>query len=352
MKKEEVYISRKELYVLLFFVIVMFWLMHRLVIILFLTFIFAYLANSTLGFFARSALIRHYHKLFTALLFGLFITLMIILGIFIIPSSYKDTIALFQQIPSSFHVIDFIKTDILQQIPLLNQIDDQTINNFLVAQDLDKINIPDVTAKITAFFGIILTIFTDILVSFILAFFIVLEKRELQHFFEGIEKGPLGRYYLWIKPYVIVLADSFGKTFESQAVIALINSLLTIMGLYLFGFPYLLAMWFIVFIFSFVPVFGVIASSIPIMILGFIIGGFPMVLKVLLLIIVIHFIEAYFLNPHIYASRAKLPITLAFVALVIGEFVGGVWGLLLAIPTLYFLYNILVLGKVKWNITS
>lgn len=349
---KDISISRKEFYFIILFFVLLFFIIHRLFIILFLTFIFAYLANSTLGVFSQYKFVRLHHKLLTSIVFLLFITLMIIVGIIIIPSSYRDMVSLFQNIPSSFNVIDFIKNDIIQQIPLLNRIDDQTINNFLVAQDLDKINIPDVTARITALFGIILTIFVDILVSFILAFFIVLEKKELRYFFEGIEKGPVGRYYLWIKPYVIVLADSFGKTFESQAVIALINSLLTIIGLFFFGFHYLLAMWFIVFIFSFVPVFGVIASSVPIMILGFMTGGLSMVLEVLVLIIIVHFVEAYFLNPNIYASRAKLPITLAFVALVVGEFVGGVWGLLLAIPTLYFLYNVLVLGKVKWNIKN
>jgi predicted PurR-regulated permease PerM len=347
---KDIFITRKELYFIVGFFVLLFFVIHRLFIILFLTFIFAYLANSALGVLSRYKFIRLHHKLLTSIVFLLFITLMVILGIIIIPSSYRDMVSLFQNIPSSFNVIDFIKNDIIQQIPLINRIDDQTINNFLVSQDLAKINIPDITAKITAFFGVVLMIFIDILVSFILAFFIILEKKELQHFFEGIEKGPVGRYYLWIKPYFVVLADSFGKTFESQAVIALINSFLTIIGLYFFGFHYLLALWFIVFIFSFVPVFGVIVSSVPIMILGFVMGGFPMALQVLLLIIVVHFIEAYFLNPNIYASRAKLPITIAFVALVVGEFVGGVWGLLLAIPTLYFLYNILVLAKVKWNI--
>jgi predicted PurR-regulated permease PerM len=349
---KDISISHKELYIIIGLFIILFFIIHSLFIVLFLTFIFSYLANSALDVFSRYQFIRLHHKFLTSIVFLLFITLIIILGVIIIPSSYRDTVSLVRHIPPTFNVIDFIKNNIMQQIPLVNRIDGQTISNFLASQDLEKINIPDITAKITSFFGSILMIFIDILVSFILSFFIILEKKELQHFFTRIEKGPIGRYYLWIKPYFVVLADSFGKTFESQAIIALINSFLCTVGLYFLGFRHLLALWFLIFIFSFIPVFGVILSSIPIMIIGFIIGGFPMVLQVLVLIIIAHFIEAYFLNPNIYASRAKLPIAIAFIALVVGEFVGGVWGLLLAIPTLYFLYNILVLGKVKWNMKS
>ena len=343
-------IRRWELYIIITVLVIMATLLQKMFVIMLLTFIFSYLSSSILTLLKKTKLHIIPHKIQTFFLYILFIFLFTSFCFLIIPSAYRDTITIFKSVPESFNVNDFIKNDIIKNMPLTNQIDEQSITQFLHAQDISKISFGDITAKVTTVFGIISTVLIEIFISFILSFFIVFEQEELVQFFKNIEKGPIGRHYLWLKPFFSVLVHSFGKTFESQTLIALINSVLTIIGLYFFGFNYLLALWFIVFIFSFVPVFGMIVSTIPLVIIGFVKGGMMMVINVIILVALVHFLEAYFLNPHIYASKAKLPTTIAFVALVVGEFVAGVWGLLLAIPTLYFLYNIFVLEKVKWHV--
>ena len=149
-------------------------------------------------------------------------------------------------------------------------------------------NLPKISAALTGFFADTIGLFIKVIISFILAFFIILEKDESKKLLREIEKSSLiGNYYAWCKPYFIVLADSFGETFKSQAIIALLNATLTIIGLYFLGINYLYAFWFIVFIFGFIPVFGMVISSVPIMLVAFFVGGFALVLKVMVLILLI-----------------------------------------------------------------
>ena len=52
----------------------------------------------------------------------------------------------------------------------------------------------------------------------------------------------------------------------------------------------------------------------------------------LLWILAIHFLEGNFLNPKIMGDSAKIHPVLIIFALVVGEYVGGIFGALLAVP--------------------
>lgn len=60
---------------------------------------------------------------------------------------------------------------------------------------------------------------------------------------------------------------------------------------------------------------------------------------VLLWVTGVHFLEAYVLNPAIYAAHLHLHPLLVMTVLVMAEHSLGVWGLILAVPSTVFLLN-------------
>ncbi len=89
-------------------------------------------------------------------------------------------------------------------------------------------------------------------------------------------------------------------------------------------------------VFSFIPVFGSILSSVPIVAVALTSGphgfSFSTGLGTLGWIVGIHLLEANLLNPKIIGTAAKMhPVVVVF-ALMVGEETGGLIGALLAVP--------------------
>jgi predicted PurR-regulated permease PerM len=85
-------------------------------------------------------------------------------------------------------------------------------------------------------------------------------------------------------------------------------------------------------VFSLIPIFGTIISSIPIVLIAWATSGIELGALTLGWILLIHFIEANFLNPKIMGSASKIhPVVVVF-ALIAGENAYGIAGALLAVP--------------------
>jgi predicted PurR-regulated permease PerM len=89
---------------------------------------------------------------------------------------------------------------------------------------------------------------------------------------------------------------------------------------------------------SIVPIFGSILSSVPVVLVG-LTQNFWTALWVLLWILGIHQVEANLLNPKIIGVAAKLHPVLVIFSLLVGEHFYGIWGALLAVPTLSLLQS-------------
>lgn len=123
---------------------------------------------------------------------------------------------------------------------------------------------------------------------------------------------------------------------RGQLIICVVNAVLTTVGLLLFRVKYPLLLGMVAGVMSFIPVFGSILSSIPIVTVALASGpgGFSLStgLGVLAWIIGIHFLEANLFNPKIIGTAAKIhPVVVVF-ALLVGEETGGLIGALLAVP--------------------
>jgi predicted PurR-regulated permease PerM len=181
----------------------------------------------------------------------------------------------------------------------------------------------------------------NVFVASILSLFFMVEKDKLKEFFIQFETSKISMVYNYTKDFASNFLNSFGKVVQAQLIIAIVNSVLSTIALFLFHFPQVLGLGVMIFIFSLVPVAGTIASLIPLCIIAFTIGGFKTVFYILIFIAILHALESYVLNPRFMADKTELPVFIVFITLLISEHFMGVWGLLLGVPLLMFILDLL-----------
>lgn len=178
--------------------------------------------------------------------------------------------------------------------------------------------------------------------SFILSFFYTIELKQMYSFSSLFLTSELFSWlfediYYFGKKFV----NTFGVVLEAQFFIALCNTALTTICLMFMHMPQILALALMVFIFSLVPVAGVIISLIPLSMVGYSVGGISDVIYIIIMIIAIHALESYVLNPKFMSSRTELPIFYTFVVLMVSEKLFGTWGLIVGVPIFTFLLDIM-----------
>jgi len=145
------------------------------------------------------------------------------------------------------------------------------------------------------------------------------------------------------KDYGIVLKridTRLSGAIRGQVLICIINAVLTFPGLWFIGahsdatnlssYSALLSLQ--AGVLSMIPIFGVILSTVPMVVLALAQGSVGGALAVIAWISIIHAIEAYILNPNILGHSASMnPIIVVF-ALLAGKQFGGMLGALLAVP--------------------
>jgi len=124
---------------------------------------------------------------------------------------------------------------------------------------------------------------------------------------------------------------SLSGVVRGQITICLVNGTLTFIGLVIFGVKFAFLLATVALLFSLIPIFGTIISSVPIVLIG-LSQSWKTGLGMLLWIIGIHALEAYVLNPKIMGSAARIhPLVVAF-SLIAGERSFGLIGALFAVP--------------------
>ena len=120
---------------------------------------------------------------------------------------------------------------------------------------------------------------------------------------------------------------------RGQLVICAVNGVLSAIGFVIFDLKYWPVMALIAGVMSIIPIFGSILSTVPAVLIG-LTQSFFIAFWVLVWIILIHQVEANLLNPKIIGVAARLHPVLVVFVLIVGEHFFGLWGALLAVPTL------------------
>ncbi|WP_235872272.1 AI-2E family transporter [Siminovitchia acidinfaciens] len=181
----------------------------------------------------------------------------------------------------------------------------------------------------------------QVIIALILSLFFLLEKPRLKEFTSKFKESKLAPFYFEIEFFGKKFTRTFGKVIEAQFIIALVNTVLTIIALTIMGFPQLFVLAIMVFFLGLIPVAGVIISLIPLCLIAYTIGGFIKVVYVVVAITIIHAVEAYILNPKLMSAKTDLPVFYTFIVLIFSQNFFGVWGLIIGIPVFVFLLDVL-----------
>jgi predicted PurR-regulated permease PerM len=180
---------------------------------------------------------------------------------------------------------------------------------------------------------------SSFLLSLLFSFLIVLDLPKITRGVRGLANTRIGFIYNEVADNIAGFGRVLGRALEAQLLIAICNTILTAIGIWMLGLPNLLVLSTIVFICSFIPVAGTFISSTPICLLALQSGGVTSMLLAIGLITAIHALETYVLNPQIYGHHMHMNPVLVLIVLTIGGKLFGVWGLLLGIPIVNYVFR-------------
>jgi predicted PurR-regulated permease PerM len=180
------------------------------------------------------------------------------------------------------------------------------------------------------------------LLALLFSYLILIDLNRIKAGIARLRTSRVGDFYEEAAPPIARFGMLLGRAVEAQAAIAVVNTVLTLIGLLLLDIPLVAMLSVIVFVCSFVPVLGVFISTTPIVLVALNTGGPGLSLAAIGLVIVIHAIEAYVLNPIIYGRHLKLNPVLTLIILYVGYHAFGLWGMLLGVPVArYFIHDVL-----------
>lgn len=203
-----------------------------------------------------------------------------------------------------------------------------------------------VTSEVTAFANAAIVFGLHFVLAVILSFVLIWDMPKTQARLRRFgEEGRTAEIYREVAPSVTAFGVMLGRAFEAQSVVAVVNAILSVVVFMLLGLPSIALLAMIVFVCSYIPILGMILSTIPAAFLALKVGGMPHVLWLVAGIMIIHAIEAYMLNPLIYGRHLRLHPVAVLLILMIAEHLFGLWGLLLGVPIAAFILKYVIEGQ-------
>lgn len=324
-------------------VLAILFLLRSFFLLLFLTFVFAFLQGRGVDVLAK----RIPSHTLRAWLVGMTLLGSIVgIGIFLAPNIKDQTSHFVGNFGNYVQAVDKGLLDLSSKYPILKDAVENVSNGasptmgllqqLLGLGEIDENqgqSIAPALSHLAEMSGKIFGIVSAFLLSLLLSFLIVLDRERLKATVRSLENSRLRFFYREVTPSIQSFAQVLGHALEAQFLIAVANSILTTIGVFALGLGHYWAfLGTFVFLFSFVPVAGVFISSIPICLIALQYSGFQTMFLAILMITLVHMIEAYFLNPRIYGSKLKINPVIVLFILTIGGKLMGFWGLVLGVP--------------------
>lgn len=344
---------------------VLFWILYILrsfFLLIFLTFVFAYLQASGIKRLEKFIKIRTVRVILVA---GIILTSLILTGIYIFPKVKTQTEVFFNQFSTYMVRVDQELYGLGDHYPMMRDalpgmIPDRPLNPADVKKDLKNSPTFVLLEKtfgftdedegshkmdqlITTFKGIsgnVVAITSAFLLSLLFSFLIVLDMPSLSRSVADLEYTKIRFIYQEVSENIREFATVLGRSLEAQLFIAIMNSFLTAAGLYGLGFGNSIAfLSMITFFCSFIPVAGIFISSIPISLIALQNLGLQTMFLSLAWIAFIHMVEGYVLNPKVYGSFMRINPVIVLIILTIGGKLFNLWGLVLGVPICTYIFG-------------
>lgn len=306
-------------------------LIRKMLPLLLITFILTYLSSRTITMLEKCFKIKS--PILVGIIYFICVSVLVIALIKYIPIICKQGIESYNQLIMFYKNKNIMKSDSSGNII-------RYVSKLLPYLKSQSSNIVQSVKNISA---LIVTVF----LSFILSFFFMIEKEKVIKFSLLFTKGPMAWLFQDLSFFGKKFIKTFGVVIEAQFIIAGINTLITSIVLYIMGFSHLLTLIVMIFLFSFIPIAGVVLSFIPLSLMAYSIGGLKDVMYILVTLLGVHMLETYILNPKLMASKTNLPIFYSFFILIFSEYFFHVWGLVFGIPIFIFLLDVTGIRKVE-----
>jgi predicted PurR-regulated permease PerM len=320
--------------------------------LVFLTFVFSYIAEH--GVRGLSHRLRS-RKLRTAIVFFALIGSLVLLGAFLGPELKNQAADFLKSAPDYLQETDkFIEKQTAKTKWLKDFMGDRKTSE-LIGETLglhpspqhtapNETAQPSPAATIKTILGVFknaLGIATYFLLAIMFAFLIVRDLPRIEAGVASLKYTKVQIFYEEVSSTVFRFGQVLGRFLEAQLVIAIINTALTSVGMVILGMTSVAFLAGVVFLCSFVPVAGVFISTVPLCLVALKVGGFSLVLWVIIVVCIVHLIEAYVLNPMIMGHHLHLNPVLVLAVLIVGHQLFGIWGLLLSVPTVTYLFDVI-----------
>lgn len=204
---------------------------------------------------------------------------------------------------------------------------------------------PRVIGAVTLFANEAVVFAFEFVLSILLSFLMLWDLPRTKERIARLAHGRSADIYAEVAPSLRAFGVMLGRAFEAQTVVAVVNASLSSIVFVVLGLPSIALLATIVFVCSYIPILGMILSTIPAALLAFKAGGVIKVAWLLGFVLAIHAVEAYMLNPLIYGRHLRLHPLAVIVILLVAEHLFGLWGLLLGVPVAAFILKYGIEGE-------
>ncbi len=191
------------------------------------------------------------------------------------------------------------------------------------------------------FVGGAVTSVLDFIIGLFFSFYLLMQKEKL-----GRDLRRLSKAYLkpdvsdWIQHVAESMNDIYSNFITGQCLDAVILGTMVTVVLLIFGIDYALLIGILVAFTALVPVVGSFLGGL-IGVFLLLMVSFTDALIFLVALLVLQQIDNRFIYPHVVGNAVGLPAIWIFVAIIIGGNIGGIFGMLLAIPLFALIYSLL-----------
>lgn len=241
----------------------------------------------------------------------------------------------------------------LRRLPFANELGlDVRLDSLNVEDILSFLPEPqDMLGMATGFFSGVFTVFLTIVATV----YFLAEYNKVRRFIKRLIRAHSPKRQKPVLKYIRLVDFSFRKFLTCQFLDALILGTITMIEFTIIGSPYAVTLGLMLGAANIIPYFGAILGSIIAVFIIWATEGVRLAIIVAVMLLITQQIDGNLIGPRIMGTSFKISPVLVIIALTIGGAIGGVMGMLFAIPVANVLKTILeeyVVTKEKERINN
>lgn len=319
-------------------VLLFLYLVHEVLLPFVLSGVFVYLLAPAVDYLSSKSIgkLKFSRGVSVVLVFVGFISGLSLLALVVLPPVYQEVLKIVNETPAHIEQFRLVTlpnwTQRLEALTLRYNLDinvdsfiQETLDNLYLSVRSQVDALPENMRKV---FELLFSTLSSFLVIFIVTIFVLLDLPRIKATL--LEMVPLHHRDSAISLMGAIDRDLSG-TIRGQLLICVINGAITTLALLLLNVKFAITIGFIAGVFSIIPVFGAVISTIPAVLIA-LTQSLWTAFAVVGVIILIHLIEANMLNPKILGHTVELHPAIIIFAIIVGEHFFGVMGLLFGVP--------------------